>query len=556
MGPAPAPKGKDLAGREPLKVAHIAVIVAGVALLSSLSAYSALWFDESYSVALVRHPLGELWRIAASDVHPPLYYYLLKLVWLLFPDNVVAYRLFSVAALGCLSLLGYTHLRRDFGRYVGIAFSFLTLVSPWSFRVSSQIRMYSWAALFVGVCLIYGLRVIRALREARLGEVAPTLPRHWWVVLCLSSAAAANCHYFALMAAFSVNLCVIVALVCARRCLRDTHVVRDYVLTAALACASFAPWMGALLGQAGHVSQYFWIRLDLPRALLQIVCFPFLDSDMASIDAVVMSGLTESLTLVGSLAFVAVVVTAAALGPRAGTRRTGEEKPSKGDACSDDARGHSGLTGWAPQVLTHPLTVCLVVYLLPLCLALLAGLIMNRPILYVRYFYVGLAGLVLAVSLVLARAGRPLLYGAAAAIAVLLTAQTMAFWLPRYHSPQNAAANEFLEAIPDGALISSDCEVGTLVTGAAGARAILAGYSDSTRVAYEAYEPSLTLCDTLDEAFVDGPDELWYLETPTTLFKVGDVAQWFGYRVQGSMSFYRPISSKEYVFYKLEKVAR
>ena len=141
MGSAPAPKGKDLAGREPLKVAHIAVIVAGVVLLSSLSSYSALWFDESYSVALVRHPLGELWRIAASDVHPPLYYYLLKLVWLLFPDNVVAYRLFSVAALGCLSLLGYTHLRRDFGRHVGIAFSFLTLVSPWSFRVSSQNRM-------------------------------------------------------------------------------------------------------------------------------------------------------------------------------------------------------------------------------------------------------------------------------------------------------------------------------------------------------------------------------------------------------------------------------
>ena len=127
MGSAPAPKGKNLAGREPLKVAHIVVIVAGVVLLASLSAYSALWFDESYSVALVRHPLGELWRIASSDVHPPLYYYLLKLVWLLFPDDVVAYRLFSVAALGCLSLLGYTHLRRDFGGRVGIAFSFLPI---------------------------------------------------------------------------------------------------------------------------------------------------------------------------------------------------------------------------------------------------------------------------------------------------------------------------------------------------------------------------------------------------------------------------------------------
>lgn len=556
MGSVPAPKGKSQVVREPLRLAHIAVIVVGVALLASLSAYDALWFDESYSVALVRHPLGEIWRIASSDVHPPLYYYLLKLVWLPFPDDVVAYRLFSVAALGCLSLLGYTHLRRDFGGRVGIAFSFLTLVSPWSFRMSSQIRMYSWAALFVGVCLIYGLRIIRALREARPGEAAPTLPRHWWVILGLSSAAAANCHYFALMAAFSVNLCVIVALVCARRCLRDTQVVRDYVLAAALACASFAPWMSALFGQVGHVSQYFWIKLDLPRALLQIVCFPFLDSDMASIDAVVMSGLTETLTLAGSLAFVAVVITAAALGLRAGTRGARGEEPDQDGARLGDARGAGGSTGRAPYVLTHPLTVCLVVYLLPLCLALLAGLIMNRPILYVRYFYAGLAGLVLAVSLVLARAGRPLLYGASAAIAVLLTALTMAFWLPRYHSPQNVAANEFLEALPDGALVSSDCEIGTLVTGAAGARATLVGYSDSTHVAYEAYEPALTLCNTPDEVFAEGPDELWYLETPTSLFKVGDVAQRFGYRVQGSTSLYRPISSKEYVFYRLEKVAR
>ena len=75
-------------------------------------------------------------------------------------------------------------------------------------------------------------------------------------------------------------------------------------------------------------------------------------------------------------------------------------------------------------------------------------------------------------------------------------------------------------------------------------------------MAYEAYEPALTLCNIPDEVFAEGPDELWYLETPTSLFKVGDVAQRFGYRVQGSTSLYRPISSKEYVFYKLEKVSR
>ena len=318
MGAAPARRdGAAGAPRDDvLRRAHLVIIVAGVALLSSLSLYTDLWFDESYSVALVRHSLGDIWRIATNDVHPPLYYYLLKLVWFCFGDNVVAYRLFSVAGLGCLALLGYTHVRRDFGGAVGLAFSFLTLATPWSFRMSSQIRMYAWSAFFVGLCLVCGLRVIRALREAREAGTRPELPLRCWVALCLSSVASANSHYFALMAAFSVNACVIAALVCCRRCVRGTSLPRRYLVTAALAVVSFVPWVGALLGQAHHVSQYFWVRLDLPRALLQVVCFPFLDSDLASIDRPVMGDVAQALTLVGSLAFVALVAVAVALSLR------------------------------------------------------------------------------------------------------------------------------------------------------------------------------------------------------------------------------------------------
>ena len=184
---------------------------------------------------------------------------------------------------------------------------------------------------------------------------------------------------------------------------------------------------------------------------------------------------------------------------------------------------------------------------------------MGEPILYVRYFYPGLAGLVLAVSLIAGRvvAHRALL-GVGTGIALLLTALSMTFWVPRNHSDENADAGAFLASVnTTAAVVSSDCEAGTLVTGTPGTpgtQVTLAGYTGSTLVSYEAYEPGLRLCASLDEAFAGGQDEFWYLETPTTLYAVDDVPMRFGYRVTDSREFYRPISSKTYRFCRLERV--
>ena len=59
---------------DPPCIVLILISVLGVAFSAAGAFHSSVWFDESYSVALAAHPLPELIRLGAADVHPVLYY--------------------------------------------------------------------------------------------------------------------------------------------------------------------------------------------------------------------------------------------------------------------------------------------------------------------------------------------------------------------------------------------------------------------------------------------------------------------------------------------------
>ena len=87
------------------KYLHIAIIIIGVIFLFLSSFHEDIWFDESYSVAIAKHNFIDIWQITGHDVHPPLYYWMLHIVWMIFGNNVIAFRLFSVLAIVLLGIL-------------------------------------------------------------------------------------------------------------------------------------------------------------------------------------------------------------------------------------------------------------------------------------------------------------------------------------------------------------------------------------------------------------------------------------------------------------------
>ena len=133
---------------------HIAIIILGIIFVSIPVFHSNLWFDESYSVGMANKSFIDIWNIGSNDVHPILYYWILHIIYLIFGTNLYLYRIISVIPLAILGVLGYTHIRKDFGEKEGILFSFFTFFLPINCVYSSEIRMYTWAMLFVTVMAI------------------------------------------------------------------------------------------------------------------------------------------------------------------------------------------------------------------------------------------------------------------------------------------------------------------------------------------------------------------------------------------------------------------
>ena len=178
-----------------LKILHIILILLGTIFMFSTVFHSNIWFDEAYSVGMANHNFVDIWNIGKNDVHPVLYYWMLRIVNILTNGSVLAYRLFSALPVVVLGLLGITHIKKDFGEKTGILFSFLTYFLPMMSVYANQIRMYSWALLIVSILAIYTYRIYIGQSNKKN-----------WIIFGISSLASLYIHYYGLMAAGLINV--------------------------------------------------------------------------------------------------------------------------------------------------------------------------------------------------------------------------------------------------------------------------------------------------------------------------------------------------------------
>lgn len=252
---------------------HIALLVVGSLFLCIGAFHNNIWFDESFSVGIASFGFQEIWEIDSYDVHPVLFYWALHLVYLIFGANILAYRLFSIAGATALAVLGFTHLRKDFGPLVGIVFSFFVFFTPYIAFMACQIRMYSWVAFTVMLCGVYAYRIARNTLSNNV------VPLRWWIVLGLAGLSSAYLQYFGAISAFVINLLLIMALVYAVRKLDiKSNVVKQiasFFICAVIQIALYIPWILVLLGQVGVVSgENYWAEFVFPDTIRELVTYP------------------------------------------------------------------------------------------------------------------------------------------------------------------------------------------------------------------------------------------------------------------------------------------
>lgn len=153
--------------RQPAKSQFKLFLILLVAVLLRFYnlAGQSLWADEGNSVALARRGFVEIARRTAFDIHPPLYYWLLKVWVTLFGDGEAALRSLS-AALG-VGLVYLTWLvgGRLFGRRAGLVAAFVAALSPLQVYYAQEARMYMLLAFLGALAVLLALLILERPRS-------------------------------------------------------------------------------------------------------------------------------------------------------------------------------------------------------------------------------------------------------------------------------------------------------------------------------------------------------------------------------------------------------
>ena len=139
-----------------------------------------IWFDEVFSVNFIQHSYKEIAALTGKDVHPPLYYWYLKLFHdigkVLVPaaSSIVLCKLASM--LPFAGIFGYTltAIRKNFGLHVAGLFWFLVMTMPQISNYTVEIRMYSLALFFITAAFLHSCELVCAFPAQGVSEAERT----------------------------------------------------------------------------------------------------------------------------------------------------------------------------------------------------------------------------------------------------------------------------------------------------------------------------------------------------------------------------------------------
>ncbi|MBN1411777.1 MAG: glycosyltransferase family 39 protein [Spirochaetales bacterium] len=255
---APAPVTDGGKKRILLIIAWAVIIAAGGFSFIANAGHEPLWYDESYSAAIINHTFADIITITGSDSHPPLYYLALKLFSYISGTSLAGLRLFSALGAFCAALLGIGPVRRIFGNKTAFLFTLLFFLFPVNLIFAQEMRMYSWACFFVTGA---GLYAWLAINEGKPAD---------WIKFSVLSLGAAYTHYFSLLAVIVINISMIVWIF-----LKKRKALKPYLIAAGSVFACYVPWLYFLAGQFVRLSADFWIPPVNGGLLLNILLYPF-----------------------------------------------------------------------------------------------------------------------------------------------------------------------------------------------------------------------------------------------------------------------------------------
>lgn len=216
-----------------------AIILFGVNMLRIT--HTSVCGDEAFSMLTVRGNVSDIISTTAADVHPPLYYFILKFATLFLGENIPLLRMISLVPIGILLGFGIVVVKKEWGEKAAAIFMVCTALPP-AIRYNVELRMYSYAMLAVLLCLYYGYKLCTDYKKK------------YWIGFTLFGVAAAYLHYYALITVAFIYAGIFLWLV-----IKDKKRIKSCLICSLMTILLYVPWLPVLLEQFQRTTHDYWI---------------------------------------------------------------------------------------------------------------------------------------------------------------------------------------------------------------------------------------------------------------------------------------------------------
>jgi mannosyltransferase len=242
------------------------IVVAGLVIFVCLSLVtitkSSFWFDEAFGAYMIHYNYLDIARYTATDVHPPMFYWLLKSWSLIFGNSELALRSMSVFFGGIAIIFGYLLTNKLFNKTAARISLVFMVLAPMFIRYSQEARMY----MLVTAIALAATYILTIAMESK-----KKLP---WVIYGILIALGMWVHYYAAIVwiAHLIWHADNVRRTTKKGEFRKKFFSQQWVTAYIVAVALYLPWIPVFIGQSLVVQiAGFWIPPVTPGTPLNFL---------------------------------------------------------------------------------------------------------------------------------------------------------------------------------------------------------------------------------------------------------------------------------------------
>lgn len=238
--------------KEKVLLILILLLATGIRLYNLTA--SSLWHDEAFSALLINYSWHEMFYRIGLDVHPPLYYILLRLWADVLGHSMWALRGFSAFFSIATVWMTYLFVKAAFKRESLAQISALLIaLSPFQVQFVIEARMYTLGTFLVMSGAYF---LVKAL-ESQRANLSKGRVWSYWLVFALCNIGMFYTHYYLFFSAFAFGLYTLYYLY---RNYGFSWKEYKYALSAyTLLVLAYVPWLKSFAEQFGRVQDNYWI---------------------------------------------------------------------------------------------------------------------------------------------------------------------------------------------------------------------------------------------------------------------------------------------------------